>query len=165
MKVKEQIKKLAQSDLNVLITGETGTGKELVARNIHIKSKRGGYNFVKLNCSALPKELIESELFGYEKGAFTGENNLKKGLFEIANNGTLFFDEIGDMLLYSQAKLLSAIEDKKIMHIGGTRFIDVDVRIIAATNQDLRSLVVDNKFREDLLYRLDVLRVEIPPLR
>ncbi len=165
MRIKELIKKCAKNDYNVLITGETGTGKELVARNIHYLSERSKGNFVKVNCSAIPDTLIESELFGYEKGAFTGAYNTKKGYFELANNGTLFLDEIGDMPLNAQAKILSAIEEKEIFHIGGTTPIGVNTRIISATNQDLDRLIKDKKFREDLYYRLNVFYIHIPALR
>ncbi len=159
------IEKAAPANSTVLILGETGTGKDLVAHNIHLKSPRAGKPFIKVNCAALPKELIESELFGYEKGAFTGAYRRKYGQFEFANNGTLFLNEIGDMSLTTQAKVLSAIEDKEIVRLGGTERIKVDVRIIAATNQNLSKLMKDKQFREDLYHRLNVLTIHIPPLR
>ncbi|MEO0185182.1 MAG: sigma-54 dependent transcriptional regulator [candidate division WOR-3 bacterium] len=159
------IEKSAPTNSTVLILGETGTGKDLVAHNIHLKSPRAGKPFIKVNCAALPKELIESELFGYEKGAFTGAYRRKYGQFEFANNGTLFLNEIGDMSLPTQAKVLSAIEDKEIVRLGGTERIKVDVRIIAATNQNLLKLMKEKQFREDLYHRLNVLTIHIPPLR
>ncbi|MEO0127688.1 MAG: sigma-54 dependent transcriptional regulator [candidate division WOR-3 bacterium] len=159
------IEKAAPTNSTVLILGETGTGKDLVAHNIHFKSLRAGKSFIKVNCAALPKELIESELFGYEKGAFTGAFRRKYGQFELANNGTIFLNEIGDMSLSTQAKVLSAIEDKEIMRLGGTERIKIDVRIIAATNQNLLKLIKEKQFREDLYHRLNVLTIHIPPLR
>lgn len=159
------IEKAAPTNSTVLILGETGTGKDLVAHNIHFKSPRAGKSFIKVNCAALPKELIESELFGYEKGAFTGAFRRKYGQFELAHNGTIFLNEIGDMSLSTQAKVLSAIEDKEIVRLGGTERIKIDVRIIAATNQNLIKLVKEKQFREDLYHRLNVLTIYIPPLR
>lgn len=159
------IEKAAPTNSTVLILGETGTGKDLVAHNIHLKSLRAGKSFIKVNCAALPKELIESELFGYEKGAFTGAYRRKYGQFELANNGTIFLNEIGDMSLSTQAKVLSAIEDKEIVRLGGTERIKIDVRIIAATNQNLLKLIKEKQFREDLYHRLNVLTIHIPPLR
>jgi DNA-binding NtrC family response regulator len=159
------IEKAAPTNSTVLILGETGTGKDLVAHNIHLKSPRAGQPFVKVNCAALPRELIESELFGYEKGAFTGAFKRKFGHFEMANKGTLFLNEIGDLELSAQAKVLSAMEDKEIMRIGGTTPIKVDVRIIAATNQNLLQLIREKRFREDLYHRINVLQIYIPPLR
>lgn len=165
LKLGDIINRCAQANNSVLILGETGTGKELVARNIHIKSARSYGPFVKVNCAALPGDLIESELFGYEKGAFTGAGSRKPGQFEIADNGILFLDEIGDMSPTTQAKVLRAIEDHEIRSLGGVTLKKVDVRIIAATNQNLESLVRENKFREDLYHRLNVLRIVVPPLR
>ncbi|MEO0155941.1 MAG: sigma-54 dependent transcriptional regulator [candidate division WOR-3 bacterium] len=159
------IEKAAPTNSTVLILGETGTGKDLVAHNIHLKSLRAGKSFIKVNCAALPKELIESELFGYEKGAFTGAYRRKYGQFELAHNGTIFLNEIGDMSLSTQAKVLSAIEDKEIVRLGGTERIKIDVRIIAATNQNLLKLIKEKQFREDLYHRLNVLTIHIPPLR
>ncbi len=148
----------------VLITGETGTGKNLVAKTIHYKSPFGRSAFISINCAALPENLIEAELFGYEKGSFTGATGAKKGLFEIADGGTIFLDEIGDMPLHLQTKLLSVIEDKMVRRIGGTTATSVNVRIIAATNADLEH-ALGKTFRKDLYYRLSVVRIHIPPLR
>jgi len=159
-------KKLAASNLNVLILGENGTGKELFAQSIHNASARAKGPFVAANCAALPASLIESELFGYEEGAFTGaRKGGKPGLIELAHGGTIFLDEIGDLTLESQARLLRVIQEKEVMRVGCTRVINVDVRIIAATNRDLRELVATNKFRQDLYYRLFVAPLMIPPLR
>jgi DNA-binding NtrC family response regulator len=149
----------------VLIEGESGTGKELIAREIHRRSNRGNKPFVALNCAALPEHLIESELFGYEKGAFTGATAQKKGKFELANQGTLFLDEVGDMSLATQAKLLRALEARKVERLGGTTSIDVDVRILSATNKDLASEITRQAFREDLYYRLRVVMLKLPALR
>ncbi len=164
-KVLDLIKKIGPTNSEVLILGETGTGKELVARNLHIMSERAGAPFIKVNCAALPGELIESELFGYEKGAFTGAFRRKLGQFELAHRGTIFLDEIGDMPLSAQAKVLRAIEDKEIGRLGGTRSLKIDVRVITATNQDLNHLIKEKKFREDLFHRINVLKIELPPLR
>ena len=152
-------------DIPVLIAGETGTGKELVAKAIHFQGRRSSMPFIPVNSAALPTDLIESELFGYEKGAFTGATQRKQGRFEAANGGTIFFDEIGDMHMDTQAKILRAIEEKKIMHIGGNEQIPVDVRIIVATNKNLKNLIKEGKFRQDLYYRLNVVNIPIPPLR
>jgi two-component system nitrogen regulation response regulator GlnG len=157
--------KVAPADVTVLITGESGTGKELVARAIHFNSPRLGKPFLALNCAAIPRELLESELFGHEKGAFTGAAERKTGKFEQANGGTLFLDEIGDMPLELQAKLLRVLQEREITRTGGTATIRVDVRIIAATNQNLKQKVQDRVFREDLYYRLNVVPIELPPLR
>ncbi|OQX55995.1 MAG: hypothetical protein B5M53_03505 [Candidatus Cloacimonas sp. 4484_209] len=159
------IKKVAPTNATVLIQGETGTGKELAARSIHSQSNRASRPFVKVNCAAIPGELIESELFGHEKGAFTGANTQKKGQFEIANTGTLFLDEIGDMSLPAQAKVLRAIEDNQIRRIGGRKTIKIDVRIIVATNRDLKKLIEEKRFRADLYHRLNVISITMPPLR
>lgn len=164
-RVVELIEKIAPTESAILILGESGTGKELVARNIQMKSPRMGHPFVRVNCAALPGELIESELFGYEKGAFTGAYARKPGQIELADNGTLFLDEIGDMSLPAQAKVLRAIEDHEIMHLGGTRPIQVNVRFITATNQNLEELIAQKKFREDLYHRINVIKVTVPPLR
>ncbi len=159
------VKKVAPGNFNILITGESGTGKELIARAIHDQSKRNGNPFVPVNCGALPEYLFESELFGHERGAFTGAVKTKPGLLEFANHGTFFFDEIGDMSQNLQVKLLRMLEDKKIRRVGGKEEIEINVRIIAATNKNLANLVADNKFREDLYYRLNTIQIEIPPLR
>jgi two-component system nitrogen regulation response regulator NtrX len=149
----------------VLITGENGAGKELAALAIHALSKRAAGPFVKLNCAAIPKDLLESELFGYEKGAFTGAVASKKGRLELADGGTLFLDEIGDLALEAQAKLLRALETGEIERVGGTRTAKVDVRLVAATNRELAAAVKAGEFREDLYFRLNVLPVVVPPLR
>ncbi len=156
---------MALSDQTVLISGETGTGKEIVARAIHVLSKRANGPFVPVNCGAIPESLIEGELFGHEKGAFTGAFRDRKGKFETADKGTLFLDEIGDMSLNLQVRLLRVLEESKVYRIGGEKPIPVDVRIIAATRVELENAVRDNIFREDLYYRLNVLRIKLPPLR
>lgn len=163
-KVLEVAKKVAPSSSTVLILGESGTGKEVIARYIHYASGRQG-SFVAVNCAAIPEELLEAELFGFEKGAFTGAIKSKPGKFELAKEGTLFLDEIGDLPLKLQAKLLRAIQDKEIERLGGERPIKVNTRLLAATNQDLESLVKAGKFREDLYYRLNVIPLKLPPLR
>jgi two-component system nitrogen regulation response regulator NtrX len=164
-KIKSQIELIAKGDSRVLIIGESGTGKELVARAIHSLSNRASAPFVEINCAAIPQELIESELFGHEKGAFTGAIERKIGKFELANGGTLFLDEIGDMSLLTQAKLLRVIETQKFQRVGGTKDIKVNVRIISATNKDLIKEIKKGNFREDLYYRLNVVPIYIPPLR
>jgi two-component system nitrogen regulation response regulator GlnG len=157
--------KIAPSDVTALIIGESGTGKELVARAIHFNSPRLGKPFIALNCAAIPRELLESELFGHEKGAFTGATERKIGKFEQANGGTLFLDEIGDMPLELQAKLLRVLQEREVTRTGGATTIRIDVRIIAATNQNLKKKIQDREFREDLFYRLNVVPVDLPPLR
>lgn len=159
------VKKAAVSESNVLITGESGTGKELVARAIHRWSPRSEGLFIIINCSAIPDTLLESELFGFEKGAFTGANYTKKGLLELADGGTVFFDEIGDVSPLFQIKILRVIQEGEIMRIGGSHPIKVDVRIIAATNKDLKYSCGKGTFREDLFYRLNVINIHLPPLR
>lgn len=161
----QMIDKVAPLDTRVLITGENGTGKELVARAIHRKSERKDKSFVEVNCAAIPNELIESELFGHEKGSFTGAVQQRIGRFELANKGTLFLDEVGDMSHQAQAKVLRAIEDGKIERVGGGKKIDVDVRLIAATNKNLKEEIEKGNFREDLLHRLNVIPIIVPPLR
>lgn len=163
--IRQQIQLIAKGDSRVLILGESGTGKELVARAIHAQSERNNAPFIEVNCAAIPQELIESELFGHEKGAFTGAIEKKIGKFEIANGGTLFLDEIGDMSLLTQAKLLRVIETQRFQRVGGTKEIKVDVRIISATNKDLTEEIKKGNFREDLYYRLNVVPIFIPPLR
>lgn len=163
--LRSKIDKYAQNNANILISGGSGTGKELVAVNIHYKSQRRFENFVAINCGSLPQELIESELFGYEKGAFTGANSKKLGLFEVANHGTVFLDEIADLPLQAQVKLLRVIQEGEIEKIGRTDKIKVDVRIIAATNKNLAQEVVDKRFREDLYYRLNVVPINVPSLK
>ena len=159
------IEKIAGTDSTVLISGESGTGKEIAARAIHHQSTRRDKSFVSINCGALPENLLESELFGHVKGSFTGAIANKKGMFEIAEKGTLFLDEVGEMSPWTQVKLLRTLQDKKIRRVGGTDEIPVDVRIIAATNQDLKKRIEEGKFREDLFYRLNVISLEVPPLR
>jgi two-component system response regulator AtoC len=164
--VKELIEMISKTHkTSVLIQGESGTGKELVANGIHFSSKRSGRPLMKINCSAIPDSLLESELFGYEKGAFTDAKNTKKGFFELADGGTVFLDEIGDMKPFLQSKILRVLENQTFMRVGGEREIKVDVRIIAATNRDLETLVKEGLFRKDLYYRLKVMVVEMPPLR
>ena len=159
------IQRVAPTEAQVLITGENGTGKELVARQLHARSKRHKTPFLALNCAAIPGELLESELFGHEKGAFTGAAHMRRGHFEEASGGTLFLDEIGDMVLEAQAKLLRALQESAITRLGGSKPIEVDVRVIAATNQDLQKMVEEKRFREDLYYRLHVIRIHVPALR
>ncbi len=161
----QMIDKVAPLDTRVLITGENGTGKELVARAIHKKSERKDKSFVEVNCAAIPNELIESELFGHEKGSFTGAVQQRIGRFELANKGTLFLDEVGDMSHQAQAKVLRAIEDGRIERVGGGKKIDVDVRLIAATNKNLKEEIEKGNFREDLYHRLNVIPIDVPPLR
>jgi len=165
-KVKHQIEEFAKHDSEtVLVTGESGSGKELAALALHELSRRRSNEFIEINCASIPESLLESELFGYEKGAFTDAKQRKKGLFEKANGGTLFLDEIGEMSAGLQAKLLRVLENKKFRRLGGTQDIQVDLRIVAATNKDLQDAIREKEFREDLYYRLNVLRVEMPPLR
>jgi two-component system nitrogen regulation response regulator NtrX len=165
LQLKEHIALVAETAASVLITGENGTGKELVARAIHSFSPRRAKPFVEINCAAIPEELIESELFGHEKGAFTGALAQKKGKFDLAEGGTIFLDEIGDMSLKTQAKVLRILQERKFERVGGTRTIDVDVRIIAATNKVLEDEIRTGAFREDLYYRLNVVPFVVPPLR
>ena len=159
------IEKIADTDSTTLITGESGTGKELVAKTIHYHSSRSRKPFVPLNCAAIPKDILESELFGHEKGAFTGAVSARIGRFELANNGTLFLDEIGDLAPSLQVKLLRVLQEREFEKVGGIKTIKVDVRIIAATNKDLEKAVTEEKFREDLFYRLNVIPLTLPPLR
>ena len=163
--VKETIEKVAPTDARVLITGENGTGKELVARQIHEKSNRSKGAMVEVNCAAIPSELIESELFGHEKGSFTSAVKQRIGKFEQANEGTLFLDEIGDMSLSAQAKVLRALQENRITRVGGDKDIRVNVRVVAATNKNLKEAIEENKFREDLYHRLSVILIKVPPLR
>ena len=159
------IEKSAGTDSTVLITGESGTGKEMAARALHLMSRRGENPFVSINCAALPENLLESELFGHARGAFTGAVADKKGMFEVATRGTLFLDEVGETSPWTQVKLLRALQERKIRRVGGTEEIPVDVRIIAATNLDLKERIAQGKFREELYYRLNVIAFEMPPLR
>ncbi|MEC7752503.1 MULTISPECIES: sigma-54 dependent transcriptional regulator [Roseivirga] len=163
--VKEMMDKVGPTDARVLITGPNGSGKELVARGIHERSNRASTPFVEVNCAAIPAELIESELFGHEKGAFTSAHKQRIGKFEQANEGTLFLDEIGDMSLSAQAKVLRALQEHKITRVGGDKDINVNVRVLAATNKDLRKEIAENRFREDLYHRLSVIVIQVPPLK
>jgi len=162
--VKEMIEKVAPTDARVLITGPNGSGKELVARSVHEKSNRSSAPFVEVNCAAIPSELIESELFGHEKGSFTSAVKQRIGKFEQADGGTLFLDEIGDMSLSAQAKVLRALQENKITRVGGDKDITVNVRVIAATNKDLKKEIAENRFREDLYHRLGVILIKVPSL-
>ncbi|MBO5832177.1 MAG: sigma-54-dependent Fis family transcriptional regulator [Alistipes sp.] len=163
--VRRMIERVAPSDARVLILGENGTGKELVARWLHLKSARRDAPFVEVNCAAIPAELIESELFGHEKGSFTSAVRQRKGKFELADGGTLFMDEVGDMSLSAQAKVLRALQENKITRVGGDKDISVDVRVVAATNKDIRHEIHEGHFREDLYHRLSVIEIDVPPLR
>ncbi len=163
--LKQMIARVATSNAWILVTGENGTGKELVAQNIHYLSHRAGRPLVEVNCAAIPKDLIEAELFGYEKGAFTGADRAKKGKFEFANGGTLFLDEIGDMSLEAQAKVLRILQERQFYRLGGEEPIEVDVRVIAATNKNLEEEIKAGRFREDLYYRLNVVPLRVAPLR
>ena len=165
MEIHDMIEKVAPTNARVLIEGENGTGKELVARQLHELSNRSYAPFIEVNCAAIPSELIESQLFGHEKGSFTSAIKLKKGDFELANNGTLFLDEIGDMSLSAQAKVLRALQENKITRVGGESEINVNVRIIAATNKNLKEEIQKGNFREDLYHRLSVIIINVPPLR
>jgi len=164
-KVLRQVAKLASSDSTVLILGETGTGKELIARGIHKRSKRADRAFIAVNCAAIPSSLIASELFGHEKGAFTGATQRRLGRFESANGGTVFLDEVGDLPLEVQVALLRVLQEREIERVGSDNTIPIDVRVVAATHRDLNALVAEGKFREDLLYRLNVVPIEMPPMR
>ncbi len=165
LEVKSLIEKVKETDGTVLVTGESGTGKELVAKAIHAGSKRGQRKFIPINCGALPDNLLESELFGYEKGAFSGAINRKTGLLELADGGTLFLDEVGSISPMMQVKLLRFLQDKSFMRLGGQAVIRVDVRVLAATNENLTEKIREGTFRKDLYYRLNVIAVEVPPLR
>src|SRR5689334_11225670 len=164
-KLKQTIRTVASTSSTILIYGESGTGKELVARAVHVCSPRAADTFVSVNCGAFPETLLESELFGYVKGAFTGANQNKRGLFEVADGGTIFLDEISEMTLAMQVKLLRVLQERTVRPVGGTSEIAVDVRVIAATNRELDKLVAENAFREDLYYRLNVIPIRVPPLR
>lgn len=161
----KEVKKIADARSNVLLLGETGTGKELIARAIHFNSNRADKPFIPINCSAIPENLFESELFGHVKGAFTGAITSKKGLFEEANGGTVFLDEIGDLSIGLQSKLLRVLEDQEIRPVGGTQSIKVSLRFISATNKDLERAVKEGRFREDLFYRINIITIKLPPLR
>jgi two-component system response regulator AtoC len=161
----ELVRKAARAEANILVQGESGTGKELVARAIHANSARAAEVFVPVDCAALPENLLESELFGHERGAFTGADRIKPGMFEVADRGTLFLDEVGELPLGLQAKLLRAVQEREIRRVGATKTIPVDVRLVAATNRDLAESVRKREFREDLFYRLNVIPIVLPPLR
>jgi two-component system, NtrC family, nitrogen regulation response regulator NtrX len=165
LRLKDQIRMVAPTNASVLITGDNGTGKELVARSVHFHSLRRDKPFIEINCAAIPEELIESELFGHERGAFTGAVSQKKGKFDLADGGTLFLDEIGDMSLKTQAKVLRILQERKFERVGGTRTLEVDVRVVAATNKLLEEEIRSGNFREDLFYRLNVVPFKVPPLR
>lgn len=165
IQVKEMIERVAPTDARVLVTGQNGTGKELVARWLHELSHRSSNPFIEVNCAAIPSELIESELFGHEKGSFTSAIKQRKGNFELANGGTLFLDEIGDMSLSAQAKVLRALQENKIMRVGGEKDISVDVRVVAATNKNLKEEIAAGRFREDLYHRLSVIIIQVPALK
>jgi len=163
--VYDLVEKVASSKANVLLTGESGTGKEMVAKAVHYNSNRADQAFVPINCGAIPENLLESELFGHEKGSFTGATQRKEGLFEVADGGTLFLDEIGELPQIMQVKLLRVLQDQELRRVGGTKNVHVDVRLIAATNKNLEDEVAEGNFREDLYYRLNVIRIPLPPLR
>jgi len=163
LKLKEEIDRAAPSDSWVLILGENGTGKELVARSLHKQSRRSNQPFVEVNCAAIPGELIESELFGHEKGSFTGATERKRGKFDLANNGTLFLDEIGDMSMNTQAKILRILQEQRFERVGGSQTIQVDVRVLTATNKNLEEEIANGNFRQDLYYRLNVIPLYVPP--
>ena len=164
LKIKEMIEKVAPSDARVLVTGENGTGKELVARSLHDNSTRKDGPFIEVNCAAIPAELIESELFGHEKGSFTSAHKQKKGKFELAKDGTIFLDEIGDMSASAQAKVLRALQENVIQRVGGEKNISINARVVAATNKDLRKEIDEGRFREDLFHRLGVILMHVPSL-
>lgn len=164
-KTKELIRQVANSDLNVIVCGESGVGKELVAQSLHLSSIRRDRPFIKVNCAAIPGELLESELFGYEKGAFTGADRSKQGKFEVAHKGTMLLDEIGDMPMFLQSKMLQVLQDLQFSRLGGKRDVKVDCWVMAATNQELEQAIREGRFREDLYYRLNIIRIFIPPLR
>jgi transcriptional regulator with PAS, ATPase and Fis domain len=161
----ELVKKAARSEANILVLGESGTGKELIARAVHANSPRASQPFVPVDCASLPENLLESELFGHEKGAFTGAVKTKPGLMEVASGGTLFLDEIAELSMSLQVKLLRALQERQIRRVGGTSLIDVDVRVVSATNRDLRDAAAKGQFREELFYRINVIEIRLPPLR
>jgi DNA-binding NtrC family response regulator len=161
----ELVKKAARSEANILVLGESGTGKELIARAIHANSPRAAHAFIPVDCAALPENLLESELFGHEKGSFTGAVRAKSGLMELADGGTLFLDEIGELPTGLQSKLLRTLQERQIRRVGGTELVDVDVRVVSATNRDIRDAIVKGTFREELYYRINVIEIRLPPLR
>ena len=164
-KVFATIEQVADSNVDVLVIGETGTGKELIARAIHRLSGRGAKPFVPVDCGAIPDNLLESELFGHERGAFTGADARRNGLFEFADGGTFFLDELGELPLQLQPKLLRTLQERKVRRVGGREEIDIDVRLVAATSRDLEAMIRQGIFRQDLYYRINVVRIELPPLR
>jgi transcriptional regulator with PAS, ATPase and Fis domain len=164
-RVQETVRRVADTGVDVLILGETGTGKELIARSVHQLSRRAGGPFVPVDCGAIPENLMESEFFGYERGAFTGADRQRRGLMETASGGTFFLDEIGDLPLVLQAKLLRVLQERKLRRVGGNEEVPIDVRIVAATSLNLDEMVRDRRFREDLYYRINVVRIDLPPLR
>ena len=164
-KVWSTVDRIAKTESTILVTGESGTGKELIARAVHLRSNRSHGPFVAIHCPSIPEALLESELFGHERGAYTGAAEKKPGLFETANAGTVFLDEISDMALSIQSKLLRVVQEGEFLRVGGTRTLTTDVRIVAATNRDLKQLVSEGKFREDLYYRINVVPIDLPPLR
>src|SRR5262249_12191736 len=165
MQAIELVKKAARAEANIRVVGESGTGKELIARALHANSPRAAKPFMPVDCASMPEHLLESELFGHEKGAFTGAVRSKPGLLEVAHGGTLFLDEIGELPVALQVKLLRALQERQIRRVGGTSFIDVDVRLVSATNRNLREATAKGQFREELYYRVNVIAVELPPLR
>jgi two-component system, NtrC family, response regulator AtoC len=165
VKIRQQILQIAPVDVPVFVCGESGVGKEVVARMIHLRSKRRNQAFIKVNCAALPGELLESELFGFEQGAFTGAVRAKPGKFELANKGTIFLDEIAELSVHLQAKLLHVLQDHQYSRLGGRHLVETDVRVLAATNVDVQEALKDGRFRKDLYYRLNVLSINVPPLR
>ena len=164
-RVFELVRKAARSDANILVLGESGTGKELIARAVHANSPRAAQAFVPVDCASLPEQLLESELFGHEKGAFTGAVKTKRGLMEVADRGTIFLDEIAELSVALQVKLLRALQERQLRRVGGTTQVDVDVRVVSATNRDLREVVTKGQFREELYYRVNVIAIQLPPLR
>jgi transcriptional regulator with PAS, ATPase and Fis domain len=165
MQVVELVKKAARSEANILVVGESGTGKELIARAVHANSPRAAQAFVPVDCASLPEQLLESELFGHEKGAFTGAVKTKPGLMEVAHRGTLFLDEIAELPMALQVKLLRALQERQFRRVGGTNLMSVDVRVVSATNRHLREAIAQGQFREELFYRVNVIEIALPPLR
>jgi len=163
--VLNMVRKVSKTESNILLLGESGTGKELIARSIHANSERAGMPFIPVDCASLPENLLESELFGHEKGSFTGAHTSRQGMFETANGGTLFLDEIGELTPNLQAKLLRVLQERQVRRVGGRNLIDIDIRVISATNKDLEGAIKEKEFREDLFFRLNVISITLPPLR
>jgi len=163
--VLHMVRKVSKTESNILLLGESGTGKELIARSIHANSERAGMPFIPVDCASLPENLLESELFGHEKGSFTGAHTSRQGMFETANGGTLFLDEIGELTPNLQAKLLRVLQERQVRRVGGRNLIDIDIRVISATNKDLEGAIKEKEFREDLFFRLNVISITLPPLR